>query len=272
MRNAIAALFVGLMSVGSAAAQPAGRPLLVRPAPVGDQSALALRPLPTIKAYYPETYRQIVAVVETAARTHQSNLEIAGAVGQKSNTLMADMAPYYDTTNTIEYMVVSRDVLVSMAREMPGECVEFMRPDGHLSSGARETLATILAKQPVWRQDMVEASLRQAASAPAKPPVGATNPIVARSIREIALQSVPAALRPFLHPIDPARPVSAQESEAACRYAGGIIAATLQLPPEQAAGTFKRLSAPTRGLLSASAMLPVEDAGHGPMAMAARYP
>jgi len=289
MRGAIAALLVLTASGGATAAtmsrashfvmHRASRGADMRVAPtdrvddaVIDRAVLATRPLPVIKAYYPEKFRQIAAVVDSAARERQSEAEIAGSIQSMSDSVMAEMSPYYDTANTIEYMVVSRDMLRSLAAEMPDACVPFMRSDGRMSPATREKLASIAARQPAWQLDVMEASLRQAATAPAKPAVGEVNPIVVQAIRDIALQGVPDALRKYLHPIDASRAVSPQESEAACRYTTGIISATLQLPPEQAVATFKRLSRPAHGLLSVSERLVPEADGSAAMTVAASYP
>jgi hypothetical protein len=269
MRIALATLMIGVASVGAAAAGPARAPHVVpaRVSPAGDANAvrndrqvMGMRPLPTIKTYYPETYQHIAVAVDTAARSHQSDGEIAGTVAAMSNALVAQMSPYYDTNNTIEYMALSRDLLRAVVAEMPDACMDVMRSDGRMSAGARETLAALIAKQPVWRSSMIEAALRQAATAPVKPAVGAPNAIVVLSIRDVAYQSVPAVLRPYLHPIDAGRQASPRESEAACRFTGGIISATMELPPAQAAATFKLLSRADHGLWSVSErLIPAAD-------------
>ena len=188
-----------------------------------------------------------------------------------ANAFVGEVSAAYDTNNTIEYMAISRDVLRSVIAEMPDACVEFMRPGGRLNAEARAKLAVIFSKQPVWRVSVMEASLRQAATSPSKPATGAPNRIVVQSIRDVALAGVPETLRRYLRPIDLSKPASPQESEAACRYTSGAINATLQLPPEQAATTFKHLHDPAAGLLSVGErLLPI---GASPnLTVAERYP
>lgn len=273
MRLAIVALLVGLTSSGAQAARPsrvahvfplrvashAASGVSVQSARV-DHAALAMRPMPTIKTYYPQAYGHIAAAVDTASRAHRSDGEIAGTVGTMSNALMGEMAPFYDTNNTIEYMALSRDLLRAVVAEMPDACVDLMRSDGRLSGAARETLAALIAKQPAWRPAMMEAALKQAATVPATPVAGAPNAIVVQSIREVAYQNVPAALRPYLHVIEASKTASPRESEAACRFASGVISATMELPPEQAAATFKLLSRADHGVWTLSeSLIPTSD-------------
>lgn len=261
MRKAIVTLLIVAASSGASFAKPpiALHVVPSRPAVAAavslDRAVMTTRPLPAIKAYFPQEYRQIATVVEGASRAHQSDGEIAGTISRMSNAVMGAVSPYYNTDNTIEYMVISRDMLKYISAEMPDECVEFMRPDGRLSAAARVKLAAMVAKQPAWRFDMIEASLKQAATVPSQPTSGTPDPIIVQAVREIAIQDMPESLRPYLHPIDPSQRVSAQESEAACRYTSGVIDATLQLPPEQAVATFKQLSRPARGLWSVSERL-----------------
>ena len=225
-----------------------------------DRAVMTTRPLPVIKAYFPATYRQIAVVVDDAARAHESDAQIAGAIEGMSHALMGRMSPYYDTNNTIEYMANSRDMLRAVIAQAPGQCAQFMRADGRLNAEARATLVAMLAKQPPWRTGLMEASLKQAASYPAKPAAGQPSAIVVQAIRDVAIQNMPEAMRKYLRPIDPAGPVSPREAEAACRYTSGLISATLQLPPDEAATTFKQLSDPARGLWSVSEhLIPAPD-------------
>ena len=286
MRRALAALLIGIASCGAATAQPArptrghaGRSVTAVDARRVERASevpfngavLATRPLPTIRALYPQEYRQIAAAVDAAARAHQSDAEIARLVERMANDFVGEISAAYDTNNTIEYMVLSRDVLRSVIAEMSDSCMEFMRPQGRLSAEARAKLAAIFSKQPVWRVSMMEASLRQAATAPSKPGIGEPGRIVVQSIRDVALDGIPESLRRYLRPIDPSKPASPQESEAACRYTSGLINATLQLPPEQAAATFKRLHDPSAGLWSVGEkLLPTGTPAN--LTVAERYP
>ena len=280
MRTAIATVLVLAVSGGASAAQPRhamhamarGTAHAAPSQPAADRAVMAIQPLPVIKAYYPQAYRQIAAVVEDAARGRQSDAEIAGSIEGMSHALMGRMSPYYNTDNTIDYMANSRDMLREVIAEAPGQCAQFMRADGHLNAEAREILATMLVKQPGWRAGLMQASLKQAATAPAQPAAGAPNPIVVQAIRGVAIQNVPESLRKYLRPIDPAGPMSPQEAEAACRYTSGLISATLQLPPEQAATTFKQLSDPAHGLWSVSEHLIPSPDPSARLTVAAAFP
>ncbi len=280
MRTAIATFLVLAVSGGALAAQPRhsthalarGTAHAAPSQPAADRAVMATQPLPVIKAYYPQEYRQIAAVVDDGARAHQSAAEIAGSIEGMSHALLGRMSPYYNTDNTIDYMANSRDMLREVIAQAPGQCAQFMRADGRLNAEARATLATLLAKQPGWRAGLMQASLKQAATVPAKPAAGAPNPIVLQAIRDVALHNVPAALRVYLRPINPAGPMSPQESEAACRYTSGLITATLQLPSEQAATTFKQLSDPARGLWSVSEHLIPSPDPSARLTVAAAFP
>ena len=280
MRTAIATFLVLAVSGGGLAAQPRhATHALARGAahaapsrPVADRAVMATQPLPVIKAYYPTEYRQIAAVVDDGARAHQSDAEIAGSIEGMSHALLGRMSPYYNTDNTIDYMANSRDMLREVIALAPGQCAQFMRADGRLNAEARATLANMLAKQPNWRAGLMQASLKQAATAPAPPAAGAPNPIVLQAIRDVAIHNMPAALRVYLRPINPAGPMSPQESEAACRYTSGLLTATLQLPTEQAATTFKQLNDPAHGLWSVSEhLIPSPDAS-ARLTVAAAFP
>lgn len=280
MRTAIATFLVLAVSGGALAAQPRhATHALARGAahaapsrPVADRAVMATQPLPVIKAYYPAEYRQIAAVVEDGARARLSDAEIAGSIEGMSHALLGRMSPYYNTDNTIDYMANSRDMLRQAIAEAPGQCAQFMRADGRLNAEARATLVAMLAKQPPWRTGLMEASLKQAASYPAKPAAGQPSAIVVQAIRDVAIQNMPEAMRKYLRPIDPAGPVSPREAEAACRYTSGLISATLQLPSEQAATTFKQLNDPAHGLWSVSEHLIRSPDPSARLTVAAAFP